>query len=232
MRKFLALALGLLFFASNVNALDFGIGAKAGINGVGIDLSLGLTKNVNLRFSTASIDIDGEDETITVGDDGFEGDIDAELDFDYGANAFLLDWHAFSGSFRFTVGMLKNNGEADLTGVLQSGIVIDGQALDPGDLVGASVGGNISLGDSFQPYVGIGWGRGAGGDGGFSFSADIGVAILDIDVDIDANVVAGGNFANQAALETSLRDLEKDTEDELDEFELWPVIALGVNYAF
>jgi len=232
MKKIIGLGIGLLFFVSNAFALDFGIGVGAGTNGTGLSLSVGLTKTVNLRLSAGEIDIDDESETVTVGDDGFEGDIDAELDFDYGATAVLFDWHAFNNGFRFTAGMMKNNGAADLTGELLSGIVIDGQPLDPSDLVGGSIGGEVSLGDSYQPYIGIGWGRGAGGDGGFSFSADLGVALLDTDVDFEADVIVGGNFADQDALDASLRDLESDAEKELEDFELWPVLAIGVNYAF
>jgi hypothetical protein len=70
------LCFGLLIFASNAGAVDLGIAAKVGINGVGIDLSVGLTENVNLRLSTAAIDVDDDDETVTVGDDGNEGDIE------------------------------------------------------------------------------------------------------------------------------------------------------------
>jgi len=228
MKKIIGLGIALLFFVSNAFALDFGIAAKAGINGVGLDLSVGLTKTVNLRLSGAAIDIDSEDETVTVGDDGAEGDIDAELDFDYGASAVLVDWHAFNGNFRFTVGMMKNNGSADITGVLVDDIVVDGDPLLTTDL--GEIGGGVSLGDSYQPYVGIGWGRGAGGDGGFSFSADLGVAVLDPDVDLEATTT-GGTYT-QSELDAILVDLEKDAEDDLDDLELWPVFAVGLNYAF
>ena len=233
MKTIYGLCFGLLIFASNVGAVDLGIAAKAGINGVGIDLSVGLTENVNLRLSTAAIDVDDENETVTVGDDGSEGDIEADLDFDYGANAILLDWHAFSNGFRFTVGMLKNNGSADIDGVLKDDIVIDGNPLATDDLVGSAIGGDLDLADSYQPYIGIGWGRGAGGDGGFSLSVDLGVAMLDPDVDFDATVNPGGtNVYTQAQLDAILKDLEDDAEDELDDYEFWPVFAIGVNYAF
>lgn len=227
------LGLTLFLFAANAHALDFGVAAKAGINGVGLDFSVGLTKTLNLRLSTAAVDIDDENETVSVGDDGFEGDIDAELDFDYGANAVLFDWHAFNSGFRFTAGMMKNNGSADISGVLQSDIVVDGEPLATNDLVGGAISGDFSLGDSYQPYVGIGWGRGAGGGAGFSFSADLGVAIVDTDVDFEADVdPVGTNGYDQAALNAILRDLDKDAEDDLEDFELWPVLAFGVNYAF
>lgn len=57
--------------------------------------------------------------------------------------------------------------------------------------------------------------------------------MLDPDVDLEANVNTGGtNGLNQAELDSRLGELESDAEDDLDDFELWPVLAFGVNYAF
>jgi len=230
MKKIIGLGFCLLFFMSNANALDLGVGAKAGINGAGLNLSVGLTKTINLRLSVSQVSIDDETESVTVGDDGAEGDIDAELEFDFGSNAVVLDWHVFNGGFRVTAGMFKQTGAVDLTGSLQSDIIVDGQPLATTDL--GDISGEVKLSDSYQPYLGIGWGRAAGGKGGFSFTADIGVAMLDPKVEFNATVNPGGNFADQAELDATLRDLENDAEDDLDDLEIWPVASIGVNYAF
>ena len=97
MKKSLLLTFGLLICSTAAQAVDIGVGAKAGINGVGLDLSIGLTRNVNLRLSGTSVDIQGEEETVTVGDPGFKGDVKADLDFDYGATAVFIDWHVLGG---------------------------------------------------------------------------------------------------------------------------------------
>jgi len=231
MKNNIGLGILLFFFAANVNAVDLGVGAKVGVNGVGLNLSAGVTKRVNLRLSVSQVNIDDEDETVTVGDDGAEGDIDAELEFDFGSNAVLLDWHVFNGGFRVTAGMFKQTGAVDLTGTLQSNIVVDGQPLATDDL--GPIEGEVKLSDSYQPYLGVGWGRGAGGKGGFSFTADIGVAMLDPEVDLDASVNVGGtNGLSQAELDQRLAEMEADAEDELDDLKLWPVLSVGVNYAF
>ena len=233
MKKIIAIACGLLLFVTNADALDFGVGAKAGINGVGLDLTLGLTENLNLRFGASAIDIDNEEDTVTVGDSGAEADLDTEVDFDYGANSVFLDWHVFGGGFRVSAGMFKNNGAAKGSATLLGAIKVDGQDLAPGDIINNDISAEVSLGESYQPYLGVGWGRGAGGGGGFSFSLDVGVALLDTSVDFEAPVVAGGtNDLSQAELDSRLRALEDDAEDDLDDLELWPVLALGVNYAF
>ena len=232
MKRFFWPGLLLLVFSSHSQAVDLGVGVKAGINGVGIDLSVALTKTLNLRLSTASVDIDDEDETIEVGDDGGEGDLDAELEFDYGANAILIDWHVFNGGFRVTGGFMRNTGAIDLDASLEDNVVLDGEDLAPGDISGG-ISGDIELAESFQPYIGIGWGRGAGGDGGLSFSADIGVALLDTSVSFDADVNSNGpNALDDTDLRRRLDAMEKDAEADLDDLELWPVLAFGINYAF
>jgi prepilin-type processing-associated H-X9-DG protein len=233
MKKVIGLTFGLLFFVSNANAVDLGVAAKVGLNGVGVDLSVALTKTINARLSVASIDVDGEDETVTVGDPGFEGDVAADLNFDYGANALFFDWHVFDGSFRLSAGMYKNNGAADLSGTLLGPIRVDGQDLFPTDI--GVISGELSLGESYQPYIGIGWGRGAGGGGGFSLSVDIGVALVEAGVSFEATLTPAGigNFpGGQAQLDQTLTDLEDDAEEDLDDLEFWPVLAIGLNYAF
>ena len=231
MNKFFGLFICFLFYTTNASAIDVGIGARVGINGVGVNLGVGVSKRINLRLSASRVDIDDEEETVTVGDDGAEGDIDAELEFDFGSNAVLLDWHVFNGGFRVTAGVFKQTGAVDLSGTLQSDIVVDGQPLATDDL--GEISGEVKLSDSYQPYLGIGWGRIAGGKGGFSFTADIGVAMLDPEVEFDATVNTGGsNGLSQADLDQRLAEMEADAEDELDELKLWPVLSVGINYRF
>lgn len=227
MKKMIALGLGLMFLSVNSYALDVGVGARAGVNGIGLDLSVGLTKNVNLRLIGTAVDIDSEEESVTVGDSGSEGDIDAELDFDYGASAAIIDWHVFGGGFRVSAGMFKSNSAIDFSGTLQSDIVVDGTTVTTGDL--GEITGGVDLADSYQPYIGLGWGRGAGGDGGLTFMFDVGVALVDPSVDFNATATGA---LSQAELDDALAGMEKDAEDDLDDLELWPVLSIGLNYAF
>lgn len=229
MKKITALGLGLLLFATNANALDLGVGIKAGTVGVGIDLSAAVTKTINVRLSLTNVDLDGEDETITVGDTA-EADIDAELNLDFGANALLVDWFIFDGGFHLTGGMLRHTGEADLSGTLLGTATFDGGSISPGDLVDGEINGELKLADSYQPYVGIGWGRKAGKGGGVSFTADFGIVLLDPSVDLEAT--ATGTGISQADVNARLLEMESDAENELDEFEVWPILSAGVNYAF
>ena len=225
--------MGFVLMSSNANALDIGVGVKVGTLGAGVDLSVALTQTINARIGLTSVQIDSEQETLSVGDPGFEQDMNATLDADYGASGLLLDWYVFDGTFHVTAGMVKNNGAVGISGTLQTGVTytVGGQDFDSTDING-NIGGNVSLGDSYQPYLGIGWGRKADDDPGFSLSVELGVALLDPQAQLQASVITGGNFNSQAELDAMLRDAENNFESELDEFELFPVVSIGINYAF
>jgi hypothetical protein len=231
MKKLICLGFGLLFFTQTANAIDIGVGVKAGTVGAGVDLSVALTKTINLRVALTNVDIEDQDETVTIGDDVNEGELDASLDFDYGANALLVDWYVFNGTFHLTAGMMKNNGKMSFSGILQDDVVLDGITVNLNDFDGNEISGDVSLADSYQPYLGIGWGRKAGSSGGISISFEVGVALLDPDASLDATLAAGSGL-NQAELEQSIRAAEDDVNADLDELEAWPIISLGVNYAF
>ena len=226
--------MGFALVSSNANALDIGLGVKVGTLGAGVDLSVALTQTINARIGVTSVQVDSEQETLAVGDPGFEQDMNATLDADYGASGLLLDWYVFDGTFHVTAGMVKNNGAVDISGTLQTGVTytVGGQVFDSTDING-DIGGNVSLGDSYQPYLGIGWGRKADDDPGFSLSVELGVALLDPQAQLEATVATGSTaFPLQSDLDAMLRDAEDNFESELDEFELFPVFSIGINYAF
>jgi hypothetical protein len=44
--------------------------------------------------------------------------------------------------------------------------------------------------------------------------------------------VAGSNSLTQAELDDRIKEIEDDTNDDLSDLEAWPVLSIGVNYAF
>ena len=118
MKKLSGLITAMLLLISNADALEVGVGVKAGTVGAGVDLSVALTQTINVRISVTSIDIENQTDTITIGDPGFEGELDTTMNFDFGASALLFDWYVFDGTFHLTAGLLKNNGKIAFSGTL------------------------------------------------------------------------------------------------------------------
>ena len=234
MNKICGLVTCIVLMISNAHAFEPGIGVKAGTLGAGIDLSVALTRTINARVSVTRVEIDDQTETITIGDAGFEGDLNTTMNFDFGSSSLLFDWYVFNGTFHLTAGMLKNNGDITFSGTLPNGVTVtlDGQTVDATDITG-NISGSISAGESYQPYLGFGWGRKAGKNAGISLSIEIGVALLDPSAELNATVnIGGNNTLTQADLDASIAAAEDDINAELDILKAWPVISIGFNYAF
>lgn len=218
--------------ASNLNAADIGVGAKVGTLGYGADFSAALTNTVNARLALTTLSVDRQSEAITVGDSSNEGTIDTTADIDYGSSALLFDWHVFDGTFHLTAGFMKADIAVKFVGTLRDGFVVNGLPVETNDIVGP-ITGDIILSDSYEPYIGIGWGRKAAADPGLSFSAEIGVVYLDPEVNLNATVnPAATSGITQAELDARLDEAQRSADNDLSDLDLWPVVSIGINYAF
>ncbi len=120
----------------------------------------------------------------------------------------LADWHPFDGTFHLTGGLMINNNKYEATGVDQA--------------TGATATASVAF-NKTAPYLGLGW-SGQAKNTGWSFKSDIGVlfqgspnATL-----TSANPTLNANLATeQAAL-----------NDKLKNFKYYPVVSVGIGYAF
>ena len=220
-----------MIVSSNMYAADIGVGLKAGTLGAGVDISVALTQTINARLSLSKSSFDFN-ETLDINDANNTATIDGTLNLDFGSTAILFDWYVFDGTFHLTGGFLKNSSSIDLNGrITDANVVFNGtsynvltQFQDP------NISGTIALGNSVQPYLGIGWGRKADDDPGFSVSLELGVVLLDPSVDLKAPVTVDPTL--QAQLESDVNAAEVTANEEVSVLEAWPVISLGLNYAF
>ena len=220
-----------MIVSSNMYAADIGVGLKAGTLGAGVDISVALTQTINARLSLSKSSFDFN-ETLDINDANNTATIDGTLNLDFGSTAILFDWYVFDGTFHLTGGFLKNSSSIDLNGrITDANVVFNGtsynvltQFQDP------NISGTIALGNSVQPYLGIGWGRKADDDPGFSVSLELGVVLLDPSVDLKAPVTVDPTL--QAQLESDVNAAEVTANEEVSVLEAGPVISLGLNYAF
>ena len=154
----------------------------------------------------------------------------------------LLDWHPASSGFRVTGGLFLNNNSASLAA-----------RADDLDLGGGSYDGNLDLDldfNSIAPYLGIGWTSGRT-NSGWSFVFDAGVmfqgspqiagsgSVSAMGQSCGFSVSDGGEATLEPVCNTIFATLEEDLESEhrelrdtLDNYNLYPVIGLGVAYQF
>lgn len=221
-------ALGaLLLLPGTASAGPLGVSAKAGTLGFGVEADFALSEKLSVRGQFNSFDYD-----YTTDEDDIEYDGQLELS-SYGV---LLDWHPMGGAFRLSLGGYINNNEltGTATGAGEYDIGDETYVVLPGDNLRLST--SIELGENFAPYAGLGWGNSPANDGGFMFSFELGVLLQGSpSVDLNATGTANGglvDFSTDPTVQAELRKEETNLEDDLKDFELYPVITLGLGYRF
>lgn len=122
--------------------------------------------------------------------------------------ALLADWHPFDGTFHLTGGMMLNNNKYEATGTDQA--------------TGATANATVTF-NKTAPYLGFGW-SGQAKNTGFSFKSDIGVLFQGAPnaTLTSANPTLAANLANEQAT----------LNDKLKNFKYYPVVSVGIGYAF
>ena len=196
--------------AAHAGEVYLGAGTTGIVLGVGGQLNArtgirleGNALNYSRSVSTANVDYDGK------------------LKSDGGS--VLLDLFPIYGApFRFTAGAAFGNNRLNAVGVPRNGtFTINGQTVSA---AGQSI--NITIKQpSVQPYLGIGLGHTQ--NKGWGFFADLGATYGKPTVDLTATpgLVAAATQANI--------DAERaDVQHKADQYKFWPVVKLGITYAF
>lgn len=219
--------LALLPFSAS--AFDVGVGIKGGTLGLGAEATFQIVEKLNLRASFQTYD-----DTDSFTEDGIHYDGDATLE----TAGITLDWHPFNGNFRISAGAFSNGSEFNLVANCNQPCDIDNSqylsnAANPGKVTAA-----IDF-KSLAPYFGIGWGNALRG-GKWYLGSDIGVMLQGTP---QASLTASGQFdrqglavvtvnANDPVFQAELRREEQNLQDQMDDFELYPVINLSLGYRF
>jgi hypothetical protein len=160
-----------------------------------------------------------------------------ESSVDYRANVrlqttgLLIDWHPFGSGFRLSGGVYYNGNKFDLTGKPSAGTFnLNGVTYTSADI--GSLEGNLKF-RSTAPYLGMGYFKSFGG---FSLMGDAGVMFsgtpkVRLDVTCGA-LLAGAIPATCAqAQQDAAREADR-VRDSVDSLKYYPVLSIGVGYAF
>ncbi len=202
---------------------DWGVGVKGSTLGFGAELTKAFTPQINGRLGFNSF---------TYSDSQTEAGINYDGDLELQSTVALLDWHPFAGSFRVTAGYVFSNSELGLSA---NGT---GQTVDIGNAQNVTLNaanqltGQVDIGSG--GYVGIGWGN--AGKKGFGVTVDLGVVFQgapDVNLAASPSLVNAINAApGSSGAAAELAREEASLQQELDEFDQYPVIAIGLSYGF
>jgi hypothetical protein len=188
--------------------------------GLGLGVELGPTLTLRGGFNALSYD-----ETIE------ETDVRYDADLDLQSGRLLLDWHPGGAPFRLVAGLLLNGNELGGRGVPTDGsFEINGNEYSADEI--GSLDARLDF-DTLAPYVGFGFGRAVPQDGRWAWSMDIGIAwqgSADVAVNAQCGAAVPASLCEQiqADVDAEVRELEQD----LDDYELWPVLGVSLSYRF
>jgi hypothetical protein len=188
--------------------------------GPGVDLTIGLPGPFNLRINGNYM------PKYKIFSESVSG-IDYDFNAEFQSLGALLDFHPFGGGFRLSAGVMWLDNDLKIHGSPTSDRVY---TINGHNYTGSQLG-NIDGEATFNragPYVGLGWGNAVGKDGRWHLCVDVGVVYQG---NTDASLSASNPF-NNVQLAADINHEKNRLEDEADSLRWFPVVALGISYAF
>jgi hypothetical protein len=216
--KSIGLAALLMTGSTAYAAGGFGLTAKIGTLGYGIEGTTGLAEKVNLRFGYNGLSSD------LIRDYDYEmNGTTAKFDTKASLETFslLADWHAFGAAFRFTGGFMYNNNKFEGSAPL-------GNYDIGGTIYNVGLDAKVEGSNNVSPYFGVGWGNGVQQGKRWVLSADLGLLFQGSP---DVTLTPTGSGAALVDPADIARE-EKDLEDDLKPFRVYPVASIGATYHF
>jgi hypothetical protein len=201
--------------------LGFRISPRVSTLGGGLEVAKGLSPWFGLRSGVNYFTWNYE-----TSESGNDYDFDLELK----SFGLFADFHPFKQAFRVSLGFLINGNGIDGTSKLSSGEKFDLNGFDY-SLKGDAASIKLSY-NTFAPYAGIGFDTTFGDDDRWGFVFDLGVVFSGSpDLAINATV----DSANPSVIAAFEKDKNTETDElqnDLNDFEFWPVLSAGLVYQF
>jgi len=178
--------------------------------GLGVGLSFPLNHCLALRVDANQLNRGFSTSTAAAG-----GTVNYTGNLKLSSYDFLVDWRPFQGLFHLTAGTVYNNNHFDMNST--GPFTLNGVQYNTGTVTAA-----VTF-KSWAPYLGVGW-SGQPANPGWSFKSDLGIMFQgppSARLTTNNAAAVGGLSAEQAAL-----------NDKLSHYRYYPVISVGVGYAF
>lgn len=205
--------------AMPAQAGDFSLGASASTLGFGAEAGYAFNDRFGVRLGGYAFSLD---------QDGEESGIEYDGDLDLSNVGVFVDWHPFAGAFRVSGGWFATDNGLDAVGQPGPGGTYDIGGITFTEAEVGTLSATADLGSS-APFLGAGWVWGKAG-GGLNWSLDLGILFQDSpDIEMTST---GGTLSDEPALQAAIDEEEAELEDDVDKYDLYPVVSFGVGWRF
>jgi len=192
------------------------IDVHASTLGFGVGFAIPVTENLSGRLSLSKFN-----HAFQTTSDQINYDANLKLE----NVAALADWHLFSGITHLTAGLIYNNNAFSMNAVPASGsFTINGVPYNTTQI--SSLSADTSF-NKIAPYLGFGW-SGRASKTGFSFKSDIGVMFQGS----PKATLTASNPNNDPTLAAHVAAEQAKLDSDMENFKLYPVVSVGMAYAF
>lgn len=204
---------------------DFAVAVRAGTPGLGLDLDLGLSPSLGLRVGFAGLNIN---HSLSTSDVDYDGQLKLRT------LTGLLDWYVFRGGFHLTAGIAGNSTKLEVLGRPRQGFyTLNGTTYSSAQL--GSLSGELKLGNSVAPYLGLGWGNPAGEGGRVHFLFDVGAIYggtpsVSLTAHCGPAAPPGSLLCND--IQGNVASEQEKLRHKADFLRWYPVVSLGVAVRF
>ncbi|MBI1340261.1 hypothetical protein GC169_08655 [bacterium] len=206
--------------AGAAHAEDRGLAVSAGLGTTGgiVEAQAQITPFVQLRggFNYLSYGVDD-----TYDDIAYTGDLDLSTP------AAFLDVRPFANSFILTGGAYFGDKELNLNARPTTNVEIGNQTFTPAQV--GSLDAVATLED-VAPFLGLGFDTTFQGTGNFGFKLIVGAMFTGSP---SVNLTStGGTLSNDPTLQAEIAREETRLQDEVNDYEVYPVIQAGLTFRF
>ena len=209
-----------LLAALPAQAGRIGVGAFVGTTGAGAEMTVHLMPFVNVRAGV---------QGFNYSTDMTPDDIRYDADMEFFSESLILDYHPLGGGLRLSAGVFFNQDSIDITAKPTSSTYTVNGVRFPASTIG-TLEGEIEY-KPYSTYLGVGWGNAGDND----LLSDLGLQ-LDLGVQFkgspDVKLAATGTLKDDPTFQTALENERRDIEDEVKNYEYYPVVRLGLTYNF
>lgn len=225
--KKIVMSLGLslvLGVSSNAEIFDnHQMGLNVGTLGAGVEYSTSINEMFVLRTGLNALNYS---DSLT--ESGIKYDADLELQ----TISLILDYHPFGNGFRLSGGAMYNGNQLKVSGKPDGTGTIEINDIQYNSSEVGQVDGKVDF-NTFAPYAGIGYSSSKTKSSGFSFNTEIG-AMFQGSATAKLNAQCGSALNNTQCteLKANLLEEEKQLNGELSDFDIYPVLSVGLGYKF